>query len=72
MPAELPGVDRPRADNRCGLNQTGSIPYCKPCGVSGTPALFIIDRKGVIAFSFGTVSVVTVDELRRKIAKVSK
>ncbi len=47
-----------------------AVQDCKPCGVTGTPALFFIDRKGVITFS--TVSVVTVDELRREIAKVAK
>ena len=70
MPAELHRIPRPQADNGCGLNQPGNVPIADPYGVSGTPALFIIDRKGVITFS--TVSVVTVDELRREIAKVSK
>lgn len=41
-----------------------------PYGVSGTPALFVIDMKGVITYS--TVGAVTADELKREIAKVMK
>ncbi len=39
-----------------------------PYGVSGTPALFLIDRKGVITFS--VVGAVTAERLRKEIAKV--
>ncbi len=38
-----------------------------PYGVSGTPALFVIDRKGIVTFS--TVGVVTPDRLRKEISK---
>ena len=41
-----------------------------PYGVSGTPALFVVDRKGVIAFSL--VGTVTVEQLRKEISKVVK
>jgi len=41
-----------------------------PYGVSGTPALFVIDRKGVITFS--TVGAVTAEQLRKEISKVVK
>lgn len=41
-----------------------------PYGVSGTPALFVIDRKGVITFS--RVGVVTAERLREEISKVVK
>ena len=41
-----------------------------PYGVAGTPALFVVDRKGVIAF--GTVGAVTVEQLRSEISKVVK
>ena len=54
------------------MNQPGNVPFHieDPYGVSGTPVLFIIGRKRVITFS--TVGVVTVDELRREIAKGAK
>ena len=39
-----------------------------PYGVSGTPALFVIDRKGVVTFS--TVGVVAAEQLRKEISKV--
>ncbi len=41
-----------------------------PYGVAGTPALFIIDRNGVITFS--TVGILGADALRKEIAKVLK
>lgn len=41
-----------------------------PFGVSGTPALFVIDRKGVVTFS--TVGVVAAEQLRKEILKVVK
>ncbi len=41
-----------------------------PYGVSGTPALFVVDRKGVITFS--TVGAVTAEQLRKEISKVAK
>ncbi len=41
-----------------------------PYGVAGTPALFVIDRKGVITFS--AVGIVAADALRKEIAKVAK
>lgn len=41
-----------------------------PYGVSGTPALFIVDRKEFITFS--TLGVVTAEQLRSEISKVVK
>lgn len=41
-----------------------------PYGVSGTPALFVIDRKGVITFSM--VGAVTAEQLRNEISEVVK
>lgn len=41
-----------------------------PYGVAGTPALFLVDRNGVIAFS--AVGVVAADALRREIAKLAR
>ncbi len=41
-----------------------------PYGVAGTPALFIIDRNGVIRYS--AVGLVAVDLLRKEIANVTK
>ncbi len=41
-----------------------------PYGVAGTPALFVIDRNGVITFS--AVGIVAADALRREISKVAR
>ncbi len=41
-----------------------------PYGVSGTPALFVIDRKGTVSFS--AVGLVAPETLRKEIAKVAK
>lgn len=41
-----------------------------PYGVSGTPALFLIDRNGVVAFS--VVGAVTGEQLKAEIGKVLK
>ena len=41
-----------------------------PYGVSGTPALFLIDKQGVISFS--TVGAVTAEQLKAEIGKVLK
>ena len=41
-----------------------------PYGVSGTPALFVIERNGAITFS--AVGAVTVEQLRKEISKVLK
>jgi len=41
-----------------------------PYGVAGTPALFIIDRKGMISYS--VVGAVTPDQLRKEIDKILK
>ena len=41
-----------------------------PYGVAGTPALFIVNKKGVISFS--TVGAVTGDQLKAEIEKVVK
>lgn len=41
-----------------------------PYGVSGTPALFLIDKQGVISFS--TVGAVTAEQLKAEIAKALK
>ena len=41
-----------------------------PYGVAGTPALFLIDKQGVVAFS--TVGAVTGEQLKAEIAKVLK
>ena len=41
-----------------------------PYGVAGTPALFLIDKKGVIAFS--NVGAVTGEQLKAEIGKVLK
>jgi peroxiredoxin len=47
-----------------------SFTVADPYGVAGTPALFIIDRKGVISYS--VVGSVTTDTLRKEIEKVVK
>lgn len=47
-----------------------SFTVADPYGVAGTPALFLIDKKGVI--SYGVVGAVTADKLRKEIEKVSK
>jgi peroxiredoxin len=47
-----------------------SFTVADPYGVAGTPALFIVDRKGIIAYS--TVGSVTADMLRKEIEKVMK
>ena len=47
-----------------------SFRVADPYGVSGTPALFLIDRQGVIAFS--TVGAVTGEQLKAEIGKVLK
>ena len=41
-----------------------------PYGVGGTPALFLIDKQGVVAF--GIVGAVTSEQLKAEIAKVLK
>lgn len=41
-----------------------------PYAVSGTPALFVIDRKGVVTFS--TVDIVAAEQLREEISKAVK
>ncbi len=41
-----------------------------PYGVAGTPALFIIDKKGLI--SFRVIGAVTADQLRKEIEKAIK
>jgi len=41
-----------------------------PYGVGGTPALFLVDRKGVVAFS--VVGAVTGEQLKAEIGKVVK
>ncbi len=41
-----------------------------PYGVAGTPALFLIDRNGVVAF--GVVGAVTAEQLKAEIGKVLK
>ncbi|RJP24838.1 MAG: TlpA family protein disulfide reductase [Deltaproteobacteria bacterium] len=41
-----------------------------PYGVAGTPALFLIDRNGVVAF--GVVGAVTPEQLKAEIGKVLK
>ena len=41
-----------------------------PYGVSGTPALFLIDRQGVIAYSI--VGAATAEQLKAEIGKVQK
>jgi len=41
-----------------------------PYGVSGTPALFVIDRKGAITFS--AVGVMTMEQLKGEISKAMK
>jgi peroxiredoxin len=41
-----------------------------PYGVAGTPATFLIDKKGVISFS--TVGAVTAEQLKTEIGKVVK
>lgn len=41
-----------------------------PYGVAGTPALFLIDKKGVVAFS--NVGAVTGEQLKAEIGKVLK
>lgn len=40
-----------------------------PYGVAGTPALFLVDKKGTVAFS--AVGAVKVDQLRKEIQKVT-
>lgn len=47
-----------------------SFTVADPYGVAGTPALFLVDRKGVISFSL--VGAVTADKLRKEIEKVLK
>ena len=41
-----------------------------PYGVAGTPALFLIDKKGVVAF--GALGAVTGEQVKAEIAKVLK
>ena len=41
-----------------------------PYGVAGTPAVFLVDRKGVVAFS--TVGAVTAEQLKAEIGKALK
>lgn len=41
-----------------------------PYGVAGTPAIFLIDKKGMISFS--SVGAVTPEQLKAEIAKVVK
>ncbi len=47
-----------------------SFRVADPYGVAGTPALFLIDKQGVIAFSI--VGAVTAEQLKAEIAKVLK
>jgi len=47
-----------------------SFTVADPYGVAGTPALFIIDRKGIISYS--VVGSVTTDTLRKEIEKAVK
>jgi hypothetical protein len=41
-----------------------------PYGVAGTPAIFLVNKKGVISYS--TVGAVTPDQLKSEIEKVVK
>ncbi|MBI5341850.1 MAG: TlpA family protein disulfide reductase [Deltaproteobacteria bacterium] len=47
-----------------------SFTVADPYGVAGTPALFLVDRKGVISFS--VVGAVTADKLKKEIEKALK
>ena len=47
-----------------------SFTVADPYGVAGTPALFLVDRKGNITYS--VVGVVTADRLRKEIEKAVK
>lgn len=47
-----------------------SFRVADPYGVGGTPALFLIDKQGVVAFS--TVGAVTGEQLKAEIGKVLK
>jgi peroxiredoxin len=41
-----------------------------PYGVAGTPAIYVIDRKGNV--SFGAIGAVTIDQLRKEVQKVTE
>jgi len=41
-----------------------------PYGVAGTPALFVIDRQGIIIY--GTLGAVTMDQLRKEVDKAAR
>ena len=41
-----------------------------PYGVAGTPALFVVDKKGIISFS--NVGAVTAEQMKAEIGKVTK
>ena len=47
-----------------------SFAVADPYGVAGTPALFLVDRKGIISYS--VVGAVTADRLKKEIEKVVK
>ncbi len=47
-----------------------SFTVADPYGVAGTPALFLVDRKGIITYS--VVGAVTADRLKKEIEKVVK
>lgn len=47
-----------------------SFRVADPYGVAGTPALFLIDRKGIV--SFRALGAVTMDQLRKEVEKAIK